>query len=183
MATSIGVASSLFLAGLVAGVVGARRSCRCATVISSPTQAVRPSAQGPSGRARKCACPRQPHGGAEQCACARWVPSGTVGARVTPALTDKSRASARGVRRSRSRDAAPSGSLSRDPLRHRFFSRPTPLQRSRAVAQNLGQWISKTSWPGKFENVSAGHAFIGSRILASVALFASRDHCRTGLSH
>ncbi len=62
-----------------------------------------------------------------------------------------------------------------------FFSRPTPLQRSRAVAQNLGQWISKTSWPGKFENVSAGHAFIGSRILASVALFASRDHCRTGL--
>src|SRR3974377_1884469 len=30
-------------------------------------------------------------------------------------------------------------------------------QRSRAVAQNLGQWISKTSWLGKCENVSGGH--------------------------
>jgi hypothetical protein len=31
----------------------------------------------------------------------------------------------------------------------------------------------QNSWPGKFENVCAGHAFIGSRILASVALLAS----------
>jgi hypothetical protein len=36
-------------------------------------------------------------------------PSGTMGARVAPALTDKSRASARGVRRSRSGGAAPFG--------------------------------------------------------------------------
>src|SRR5262249_30250981 len=30
-------------------------------------------------------------------------------------------------------------------------------QRSRAVAQNLGQRISKTSWLREFENVSVGH--------------------------
>src|SRR5437868_10564144 len=30
-------------------------------------------------------------------------------------------------------------------------------QRSRAVAQNLGQRIGKSSWLGELENVSAGH--------------------------
>src|SRR5262252_4268365 len=30
-------------------------------------------------------------------------------------------------------------------------------QRSRAVAQNLGQRIGKTSWLGELENVSVGH--------------------------
>src|SRR5260370_41162480 len=30
-------------------------------------------------------------------------------------------------------------------------------QRSRAVAQNLGQRISKSSWLGELENVSVGH--------------------------
>src|SRR3954465_10253614 len=30
-------------------------------------------------------------------------------------------------------------------------------QRSRAVAQNLGQRIAKSSWLGEFENVSVGH--------------------------
>src|SRR6266576_4756589 len=30
-------------------------------------------------------------------------------------------------------------------------------QRSRAIAQNLGQRISKSSWLGELENVSVGH--------------------------
>jgi hypothetical protein len=30
-------------------------------------------------------------------------------------------------------------------------------ERSRTLAQHLGQWIDKTSWLGKRENVSLGH--------------------------
>jgi hypothetical protein len=40
-------------------------------------------------------------------------------------------------------------------------------QRSRAVAQNLGQRIGKSSWLGELENISAGHG--GSRLALQIA--------------
>src|SRR5438552_16775815 len=38
-----------------------------------------------------------------------------------------------------------------------LLSKRLRQQRSRAVAQNLGQRIGKTSWLGELENVSVGH--------------------------
>jgi hypothetical protein len=69
------------------------------------------------------------------------MPSARADARSTPAA---------GGRR---QSVCPLGSRSRPGLG------PDGLrqQRSRAVAQNLGQPISKSSWLGELENVSVGH--------------------------
>src|SRR5262249_60749389 len=50
--------------------------------------------------------------------------------------------------------------------------RPPARAASRAIAQHLGQWISKSSWLGQLQNVSVGMAY-RSRVEASNLRYAT----------